>query len=273
MKHKLKIAIYSGAVPSTTFIERLIDGLAEKGAEIYLFGIQRKKIVVRKNIHLITYSNKLGKLFILLKYSLLLSLLKSSEKKKLDRIIFKKKQHNWLLKTKYYPVLFHQPDVFHLQWVKGIEDWIWVQEFGIKLIVSLRGAHINYSPITDSNLAEKYQNLFPKTDGFHSVSKAIIEEAIKYKANPAKIQVVYSGLDLDKIKFQLKTFNSSDTLKIITVGRDHWKKGYSYALNCMQILNTEGIKFNYTIVGVGTNEELLYLRSQFGLQNEINFIE
>ena len=39
MKHKLKIAIYSGDIPSTTFIERLIHGLSNAAYHIYLFGL------------------------------------------------------------------------------------------------------------------------------------------------------------------------------------------------------------------------------------------
>ena len=273
MKHTLKIAIYSGAVPSTTFIERLIDGLSEKGIKIYLFGIQRSEIVVRKNIHLITYSNKLGKLFLLLKYSLLLSLFKSSEKKKLDRIIFKKKQHRWLLKVKYYPVLFHRPAIFHLQWAKSVEDWIWVQEFGMKLILSLRGAHINYSPIVDSKLACKYKVLFPNIDGFHAVSKAISIEAMKYNVDQNKTQVIYSGLDLEQMSFQLKKFDAKTPLSILSIGRDHWKKGYPYALNSAKLLKAMQIDFHYTIVGAGNNEELLYQRSQLDLEKEVTFTE
>ena len=33
MKHKLKIAIYSGDIPSTTFIERLISEATEQGVK------------------------------------------------------------------------------------------------------------------------------------------------------------------------------------------------------------------------------------------------
>ena len=38
MQKKPSIAIYAGAIPSTTFIERLIKGLGDAGYEIQLFG-------------------------------------------------------------------------------------------------------------------------------------------------------------------------------------------------------------------------------------------
>ena len=273
MRKSIKIAIYTGSVPSTTFIERLIQGLAKNGLQIYLFGFQNRKITSISKTHYVTHSNRLSKFFILFKYSLLLRLFKSIEKRKLDKIIHNKGKNIKNLKVKYYPVLYHRPDIFHLQWAKGIEDWIWVKEFDIKLIVSLRGAHINYSPIADSNLANKYKTLFPKVDGFHAVSNAIAKESMKYNAFENRIKVIYSGLDLNQIIFHSKAFDSKTPLNIISVGREHWKKGYAYALDSMKFLKNEGIDFHYTIIGVAQDEELLYKRSILGLENEVTFIE
>ena len=273
MNNPIKIAIYSGVSPSTTFIERLIGGLAKKELKVYIFGQQNHKKTSSENIFYFTYKNKLSKLLFLIKYSFLLSLFKGKEKKRLDKIILSKKRNSKLLKVKYYPVLYHCPDIFHMQWAKSIEDWMWVQEFGMKLIVSLRGAHINYSPITDAKLADKYKLLFPKVDGFHAVSNAIAIESMKYNAFEKNTKVIYSGLDLNLIRFQNKSYNPNTPLNIISVGRDHWKKGYTYALKCMKFLKEKGIDFHYTIVGVDTNEELLYQRSQFGLKNEVTFID
>ena len=125
---------------------------------------------------------------------MLLFLFNRKDKKTLDIFINQNTKNKTLSKIKYYPVLWYKPDVFHIQWAKSISDWHWVQQFGIKLIVSLRGVHINYSPIFDPKLAEIYRKYFPQVDGFHAVSKAISLEAQKYGAVAEKIKVVYSGL-------------------------------------------------------------------------------
>ena len=39
MSKALRIAIYSGNIPSTTFIERLIEGVANSGQKVLLFGV------------------------------------------------------------------------------------------------------------------------------------------------------------------------------------------------------------------------------------------
>jgi colanic acid/amylovoran biosynthesis glycosyltransferase len=270
MKSKT-IAIYSGEIPSTTFIERLIIGLTNSGFIIYLFGKQKKKTKHSKNIRLFTYSNKFSKLFTLLKYSFLLLVFKANDKRKLDEIIKLQKGNSWLKKIKYYPVLYQKPDVFHLQWAKGVEDWIWVQEFGMKFVLSLRGAHVNYTPITLPEYKDIYKKYFPRVDGFHAVSNAILKESLNYGAFESNIKTIYSGFDLNKLEYLSKNNFQTDKLSIISIGRSHWKKGYNYALDAFSILKQDGFDFEYSIIGVEDEEELLFQRNQLDLEAEVVF--
>lgn len=271
MGKRRKIAIYSGTVPSTTFIERLIGGLAQAGYEILLFGLRTKRTTYNRAIRVVAHDNRWSKLVLLLKYTLLLNLFHPADKRRMDAILKERGRVTNSHKLKFYPVLYHRPEIFHVQWAKSVEDWMWVREFGMKMVVSLRGAHINYSPIADTELASIYKTAFPKIDGFHAVSKAIAKEATKYGADGNKIALVYSGLDLNKLCFQKKEFVAHTTLKILSIGRAHWKKGYSYALKSAFILKSMGVDFKYEIIGVEAYEELLYLRSEFELENEVAF--
>lgn len=268
MKETHKIAIYSGNIPSATFVERLILGLSKSECQIYLFGLLNEKVNYNSYVKTFTYKNtKLYKAFYLLKYSLLLQLFKPKDKQKLDKILKIKSQNTLLDKVKCYPVLWHHPDVFHVQWAKGIAYWSWVQNFNIKLVLSLRGAHINYSPIADSALADSYKKNFPQVDRFHAVSKAIASEAEKYGASPEKIDVVYSGLDLKL--FENNQNSKESDFNIISVGRSHWKKGYHYALDACKILKKQNISFTYTIVGAKDYLELMYQIKDLGLEDEV----
>jgi glycosyltransferase involved in cell wall biosynthesis len=264
------IAIYSGEIPSTTFIERLIVGVANSGFTIHLFGKQKKKIDYPKNVLLFTYSNKFSKLIVLLKYTILLIIFRPKEKTKLDLIIASQKGNQKAKKLKYYPVLYHKPNVFHLQWAKGVEDWIWVKEFGIKFVLSLRGTHITISPIADDTLKQIYEANFYKIDGFHAVSKAILEQAKTYESNLKNAAVIYSGLELEKLMYKPKTTLNSQ-LKVLSIGRSHWLKGYNYALDAFSILKQEDFNFHYTIVGIDNNEELTFQRNQLGLEAVVTF--
>lgn len=196
----LKIAVYSGAVPSTTFIERLIRGLAEMGHEVQLFGSLNASGAPEYpvNVKMCLSKNGIWKALQLIYWGMQLRLRQNEAKQRLDHYIQGKsanRRQAWRYAAKYYPVLLHRPDIFHLQWAKSLGDWMWVQDFGIKLVLSLRGAHINYSPVADPELAATYRRLFPEVDGFHGVSKAIVEEARNYGLDLKKSKVVYSGLE------------------------------------------------------------------------------
>ncbi|MBU2939582.1 glycosyltransferase family 4 protein [Lacinutrix sp. C3R15] len=272
MKDQLKIAVYSGDIPSTTFIERLIQGLSHTGNRIYLFGFIKKKTRYPALVSVFGYKNtRVHKALHYIKYSFLLFCFKNKEKQKLDGILKAQSKNLLLDKVKSYPVLWHKPDVFHVQWAKGLADWVWVQEFGIKLVLSLRGAHINYSPIADQALASSYREHFPKVDAFHAVSKAIGVEAEKYGAATEKIHVVYSGLPQGKAHVEKQ--KTKTVLQMISVGRAHWKKGYTYALDACKILKAQGVKFHYTIVG-GTNDiEFAYQLHDLHLEKEVSLID
>lgn len=272
MKHKPKIAIYSGDVPSTTFIERLIDGLSQDACKVYVFGFLKSKKRYSGDVTVFAYKNtKLCKFFYLIKYTILLTLFKYKDKKKLDGILKTQSKNVLLDRVKTYPVLWHKPDVFHLQWVKGLDNWMWVQNFGIKLVVSLRGAHINYSPLANKHLAAMYREDFPKVDGFHAVSKAIANEAEKYNASDNRIKVVYSGLS-PKGNEPLQRIPNK-TFQIISIGRAHWKKGYTFALDACKALKDNNFKFKYTIVGASNSIECQYHIYDLGLSEEVDLVD
>ncbi|TDU34418.1 colanic acid/amylovoran biosynthesis glycosyltransferase [Gelidibacter sediminis] len=274
MSRPLKIAIYSGEIPSTTFIERLVTGIANSGAEVVLFGVLHRKPLYDSRVKIIAYKHmRLSKLFHLVRFSILLKLFKAQKKKRLDAYLKTRDSLNLYSKVKYYPVLWHQPDVFHLQWAKGLDDWMWVQDFGMKLVLSLRGAHINYSPVADTALAEMYNKNFPKVDGFHAVSNAMIMEAQKYNALANRIQVVYSGLDLNTLtEIDARMPYDKAILKIISVGRPHWIKGYTYALDACRLLKDVDINFEYTIIGGAESIEYQYQVHDLGLDNEVRLL-
>lgn len=266
-----KIALFSGEIPSTTFIERLIIGLAQDGFYIYLFGTRHKKVSYSNTIFQFSYSNtKIGKLITLIKYTVLLQLFKPKDKNKLDKIIASKNGNVLLQKINYYPVLYHKPAVFHLQWGKGIANWIWVQDFGIKIILSLRGTHITISPIANANLTADYLTYFPRVDGFHAVSNSIKMAAENYGADSSKIKVIYSGLDTEQLPFSSRAVQN-EKLEIVSVGRSHWVKGYTYALDAFSQLKNENLNFQYTIIGIENDEELVFQSAQLELGSTVSF--
>lgn len=267
----MKVALYTGELPPPVFIDRLIHGLAKEGVELVLFGAMKTKVSYAfPNVTVVGYGGKMHKAWHLFKYTVLLLLFKAKAKRKLDKILAQQERSGTLQKLKSYPVLYHQPDVFHLQWAKSIGDWMWVQEFGMKLVLSLRGAHINYSPIHDESLRLSYETHFPKVAAFHAVSKALSKEGQRYGAVERGIHLVYSGLPLEEFPFEIKK-NIRTTLNIISIGRTHWKKGYTYALDAMPFLQQQNSSFQYSLLGVRPSEELLFQLNDLNLYHHVVF--
>lgn len=275
----LKIAIYSGEIPSTTFIENLIDGLSESGFEIYLFGKKKKKVEYNSNVKIYaTPVTNVKLLFFIFKESLLL-LLKNPGLyfRTIKRVREKEKNLKMNLKNLgvLLPILNHPPDIFHIQWAKAVEMYPELLELlNSKFALSLRGAHINYSPLTDIKLADAYRKTFPVIDGFHAVSEAIGIEALKYGAEKSKIKVIHSSVIDELLQKNYNVYDGNQTLKIISIGRFHWKKGYHYALDAVRTLCDKGIDMNYTIVAQGDiPEEILFLIDEYKLKDKVKIIQ
>ncbi len=275
----MKIAVYSGTIPSTTFIENLIEVLSEDGFEVYLFGKRTKEITYKKNVRIFsTPDRNISLIFFVIKESLKL-MLKSfsqflevfetlSENSKSIKVFFKKA--GFIL-----PVLNNPVDVFHIQWAKTVQVYPELYEIlKCKIVLSLRGAHINYSPVTDKALGESYRKYFPLTDGFHAVSQAIGKEAMKYGAEKEKIKVIHSSVKDELLKINSSAYKSNENFEIVSVGRHHWKKGYHYALDAMKILKDEGVEFKYTIIAQGElPEEIIFMLDDYNLKNYVSVIK
>lgn len=271
----MRVAIYSGTIPNTTFIDLLVKGVAETGNDVYLFGLKLKPLDYTSE-HIQVYStpsNKFGLvLFVALRFvellfthplriKLIYQLVKSSNRSSSIR--------EW---GKYLPIMLHLPDIFHLQWNKGAEDWLFLKQLGVKMIVSFRGNQMNITPNIDETIAKSYKYALPQYDAFHCVSKAILKEGVKYGADEDKAMVIYPAVQDKLLERQLER-TSSDVLRILSVGRDHWKKGYRVSLETMALLKEMGVAFHYTIVAGGDKEELIYAISDLGLANEVTLID
>ncbi|WP_299276314.1 glycosyltransferase family 4 protein [uncultured Psychroserpens sp.] len=274
----MKVAIFSGTIPSTTFVEHLIEGVS-KHHTIYLFGTQ-KRPKHYTNASVKVYGNSQSILLnlmvsffrclhLVLRYPKRLSVLMSEVKTYKGSY---NKRHAFL---RLLPVVLHKPDIFHVQWAKDLSKWIFLKEkLDVKLILSLRGAHINYSPVVNKTLAQSYQQNFPNVDAFHAVSNAMKATSQKYNAQGSKIKVIHSPILKSTFNhYSVWNKNISEPIKIIAVGRFHWVKGYDYVLRACNILKENNVKFQLTFVSSNpVSEAMLFQIRKFDLTNEIRFI-
>jgi colanic acid/amylovoran biosynthesis glycosyltransferase len=276
---KPRVAIFSGTIPSTTFIDRLIIGLAEKGMELVAIGNVTGRFSYPQNVRVIRVPNSFIPAFFFA-FGQFIRLFVSQPRyaRQLLRACMRNgKTRNQAAKNASYifAMANAKVNILHVQWGKTLRTMPELFELrNTRIALSFRGTHINISPVADPELANIYRKYFPRINGFHAVSKTIAAEGEKYGAAPEKIKVIYTSVkgESEGTKADKKGGNSG-VCRIISVGRAHWVKGYTYALMAMQYLKEANFPFHYTLVAEGKlDEELIYQIHDQGLSNHITII-
>jgi glycosyltransferase involved in cell wall biosynthesis len=269
----MKIVIFDGSFKTTTFINRLIHGLANNGVEIYVLGFNEEINHKIKNVNYVGLGSNQS-LFSFIKTCLILGFSESLKSgfNALFNILSKDRKK---LQKQNLDIVLKQisPDIVHLQW-PSLLPWVESQlkDKKYKIILSERGNQINVQPFVDASNFAYLQKCFPYIDGFHSVSEAITKVSNRIYKHPNKfVKVIYTGLDLQKVKFNA-TVNKHRKIKIISVGRQHWVKGYDIAIRAMHQLKLNKVEFEYQIIGAKNNEELVFLRHDLDLEKEVKLI-
>lgn len=277
----LKIAIYSGDIPSSTFIERLIEGLAERGCRIFLFGNRARNYRPAEGVSVFaTPKGPVSRTIFVVIYLMRLFLQCPKDLWQLYRYLTNEHgeagfKELFFRMSFILPVITSRPDIFHIQWAKSVFAWEFLQTyFGIPVLVSLRGSQINIAPVTEEGTREKFQVFLPRIKSFHAVSHSLFNNSVPLGAEAEHIKIIYAGLP--EFFFELpprpfKPLLPGEELQIISVGKYHWVKGGMYALDAMKILKDRGIKFQYTVVG-GTSEEAVYQVAELGLEGEVQIL-
>jgi colanic acid/amylovoran biosynthesis glycosyltransferase len=281
----MKIAIYSGEIPSTPFVEQLVRGLSERGYTVLLFGTKKEAYeAANKNIRVHYFPGNivsLGLIFLANFFRLLVlhpdrfvNFWRSRNNSEFN-VDYCCRYQNVRNFVKHLIVLNDLPDIFHIQWIKQGHEWLFLRSLGVKVVGSFRGAHINYSPVADDALAEIYRKTFPLYDGFHAVSEDISREGQKYGALSQKIFRIPGAVNDDILKndHKVELHRNKSTINLLSIGREHWIKGYRYSIEACKILVDRGFNIRYTIVGAKNNEELLYLVNDMGLNGSVFLID
>jgi colanic acid/amylovoran biosynthesis glycosyltransferase len=267
----MRIVIFDGSFKTTAFINRLIEGLVSKGVEVFVLGFNEKLKQPLKGVKYVALGSSASKwkfMWTSLSWGLRSKLLLKTIKNLVSGDKSQLKQQNLTTALQHI-----QPDVVHVQWVSHIslfEDLLISQTY--KFVLSQRGFQTNVRPFVDKANYIYLQTWLPHFSGFHSVSQAISKVGNKiYKSQNKIDHVVYTGLDLSLFKFKHEVIQNQ-TLKIISVGRAHWIKGYDIAIKSMAELKVQGLQFHYQIIGGENDQELLFLIEDLGLTSDVELL-
>ena len=276
----MKIGMYTGSIPPPVFILNLVNGLADKGDKVFIYGkviernykLPNSSIIQKKfpssKIGVIMYSIYIFVRLFIKRPRTFITMVKmiSQNSKSWIKFLYRS--------CRVLPPFLDDLDIFHIQWAKTLVEYPeFIAQLQCPVVLSLRGAHINYSPLADKTLAEQYKKYFPMVTAFHAVSDAIARESEKYAAEPDKITIIHPAVKQKLLNDILKTNDHGELLKIISVGRCHWKKGYTFALDAMVLLKKNNVQFHYTIIASGRDREnILYQIHDQNLKDCVSFI-
>ena len=276
----MKIAFNLGSTKAQTFIYNQIISIADKNNKILIFGTDIHSDTFNDYDEIKLYLTPQNKIYHTLYLVLnFLKLLTHQPKRFLTTIIYfnglrkmsLNRKLSWLCQV--LPVLNNLPDIFHIQWGKSIESWMFLKyKFGVKIVLSLRGTHINCSPLNDENLRNVYRENFPNIDRFHAVSESLANEALKYGAQKKRIDIIFSPINSKLIKIKKDNWEIDNIFKILSVGRNKWVKGFHIALSAIKEMCDIGININYTIITHDApSEEILYQIDDLELYEKVFF--
>ncbi|MFD1064151.1 glycosyltransferase family 4 protein [Winogradskyella litorisediminis] len=141
-----------------------------------------------------------------------------------------------------------------------------------KMAISCRGYDMDVYPLKHKNC---YLDVFKNVDKVHAISANMLKKAFEHGLNPLTPNaIIYPAIDTKGFRdFTISAFKLSPPIQITTIARLHWIKGLDYTLEALQLLKQKGVKFNYTIIGEGSEyESLRYALHELDLENEVSFL-
>lgn len=279
-------------VLSETFIVSKFLGLLEKGLDIYIicdrsdaeqwknFGNSLKDKDIRRRIYI---TPSIEPLF-LVPFRWALILLKSLIKRPLETIRYlfrsifslgvKRALKNFYLDS---PLILINPSIIHFEFGALAPRKIYLKDIlGVKIITSFRGYDINFVGLDNPGF---YKRVWEKSDAFHFLGKDLLKRALRRGFSKEKpYYLIPPAIDSDFFKAKEKVSakalgGKEEPLRILSVGRLEWKKGYEYALQAVSLLVREGFNLEYKIAGEGSFlEAVAFAIYQLGIEKEIELL-
>jgi colanic acid/amylovoran biosynthesis glycosyltransferase len=171
-----------------------------------------------------------------------------------------------------------KPDLVHFEFGALVVGREYLKELlDIKLIISFRGHDIGFVGL--ENYEGYYHDTWQKVDAIHFLSNNLWQQSISRGCPQNKTKVfIPPAIDSeyfhpgDRIHTQLAG-TSDRPIRILSVGRLHWAKGYEYALQSIKRLIFQGITCEYRIIGAGDSLLCLsFVRHKLDLDNIVHFM-
>jgi colanic acid/amylovoran biosynthesis glycosyltransferase len=168
------------------------------------------------------------------------------------------------------------PDVVHFEFGSIAPGRMAVgARLGCAVTVSFRGYDLNYVGLDDPN---HYKDVWAHADRVHLLGADLWVRAQHRGAPPTlRHDLIPPAIDTaDIVQVPARPGRlglGGDPVRVLSVGRLHWKKGYEYALEAVAALRSRGIEVRYRIIGEGELiEAVAFWRHQLGLDDVVDLV-
>ena len=170
-----------------------------------------------------------------------------------------------------------KPKLIHFEFGALAAGRIYLRELlDCKITVSFRGYDLNF---VELEKMDYYREVWQKADGIHCLGEDLWQRAQKRGCPAQKKHVLIPpAIDTNFFKVCRRLYESEigtpqRPLKILSVGRLEWKKGYEFALQAIRILKNKELHLEYRIVGEGSYlEAIAFCRHQLDLGQEVTLL-
>jgi colanic acid/amylovoran biosynthesis glycosyltransferase len=170
-----------------------------------------------------------------------------------------------------------QPALLHFEFGALAPERMYLKDLlGCKILVSFRGYDLNFVGLDDP---QHYQPVWQQADALHLLGEDLWQRALRRGCPAEKPHVlVPPAIDLDFFSPPARSMaedadSQERPLRILSVGRLEWKKGYEYAFQAVRLLIDRGVACEYRVIGDGEYfEPLAFTRHQLGLTGIIELL-
>ena len=160
----------------------------------------------------------------------------------------------------------HELDILHIEFdLQGLPFADLKELLGCRLLYSARGTLQGFT--NDPIGSARY--LFRYVDGYHFISK-FLEDNTRALGLPPDVPTwrIEPAIDLSLFTPVPRVRDVDAPLRLISVGRLAWSKGYEFALEAVAKARAAGIAVDYTIYGSGSyTEPIEFAIDQLGLRD------
>lgn len=172
-------------------------------------------------------------------------------------------------------LIVEQPDLIHFEFgALAVNRTYLGKLLGCKILVSFRGYDLNFSGLDQPHY---YEDVWRQADAFHFLGEDLRHRALRRGCPPDKpYALIPPAIDIEKfIPPEAKQDAESEPrpLRLLSVGRMEWKKGYEYALQAIACLVKQGVVVEHRIVGGGSYlQAVAFCRHDLGLEDHVTFL-